>query len=318
MPRFDRTYRLVVGPPGQQGREITPPIHLTFDIKKDTDEQPNVHKIRVWNLARATRDAIVAPDNFMALYAGYAEEDGPILMAAGSVVFGYTFHDGPDVITELEVRDGYVEIRDTVVSLGYGPGARASELLRGLARQMGLHLIMASDAPDRTWENGFSYYGAARTALHKIVAGTGLEWSIQNGELQIIAKRGTTPRTAIVLAADSGLIGHPERTREGAREKAKVKDLSSGDNKRITSARQQRDGWRVESLLLPQINPGDLVKLESRSVEGWFRVDGLTHTGDWGGPGDWTTELELVDRYAPTKKEVADEVKRIKKAGGAK
>lgn len=302
MPRFDRTYRLVVGPAGKKGVEILPPMHITFEIEKDASEKPNTHKIRVWNLTTETRETLVTPDNVVMLYAGYVEEDGALLMAKGHVVFGYTYFDGPDTVTELEVLDGYVEVRDTVVSLGYGPGARASTILRGIAGQMGLHLVMADDVPDRTWQNGFSYYGAARTALHKIVAGTGLEWSVQNGELQVIARRGTTARQAVVLAADSGLIGHPERQREGAREKAKVKDSVSGDNREIVSARQQRDGWAVTSLLLPQVNPGDLVKLESRTVEGFFRVEKLKHIGDYGGSGDWSTELELVERYAPKKK----------------
>lgn len=301
MARFNRVYRLLVGKAGQTGVEITQPLRITFEIEKTTSEQPNPHKIRVYNLAAATRRAIEEPDLRCVLYAGYAEEHGPILMAAGAITFAYTAYDGPDVFTELEVRDGYVEIRDTAVSLGYGPGARASVIVREIARQMGLPLILEDDAPDRTWAHGFSFYGPARQALHKVVAGTGLEWSIQNQQLQVIARGGTTRRQAVVLAADSGLLGYPERTREGAREKAKVKDRDTGEIRQIVSAQQQREGWRVTSLLLPSINAGDLVKLESRSVQGFYRADGVRHVGDSAG-GDWQTQLDLVDRYAPPKK----------------
>ncbi|KAG1582514.1 hypothetical protein G6F46_015223 [Rhizopus delemar] len=80
---------------------------------------------------------------------------------------------------------------------------------------------MADDVPDRRWQQGFSFYGAARTALHKVTQGTGLEWSIQNQQLQVGQRRGTTRRQAVVLAADTGMLGYPERTREAAREKAK-------------------------------------------------------------------------------------------------
>ena len=301
MPRFDRVYRLLVGKPGQQGVQIEQPFRITFDIEKSTSEQPNPHKIRIYNLAANTRRAIEEPDLRCVLYAGYGEEDGPLLMAAGAITFAYTAFDGPDVFTELEVRDGYIEIRDTAVSLGYGPGARASAIIRDVASQMGLSLIMEDDAPDRTWTHGFSFYGPARQALHKAVAGAGLEWSIQNQQLQVIAKGGTTRRQAVVLAADTGLIGYPERTREGAREKAKVKDKTTGEARQIVSANQQRDGWRVTSLLLPTVNAGDLVKMESRSVQGFFRVDGVRHVGDSAG-GDWQTQLDLVDRYAPPEK----------------
>lgn len=302
MARFNRDYRLLVGPPGQKGVEICPPLRLTFDISKDTKEEPNEIKIRIWNLKQETRDAIVEPDNVAVLYAGYAEEDGPLLIAYGTVLQGWTHFDGADVVTEIDVLDGYAEIRDTVVTLGYGPGVKARAIVAEIAKQMGLRLVMADDVPDRVWQNGFSYYGAARVALHKVVQGTGLEWSIQNGELQILARRSTTARQGFVLSAQSGLIGHPERTRQGAREKAKVKDERTGDNRNIVSARQQVDGWRVTSLLLPTLNPGDLVKLESRTVEDWFRIESLRHSGDWGGPGDWLTELELVDRKAPPRK----------------
>lgn len=302
MPRFNRDYRLLVGPPGGKGVEILPPLRVTFDIEKNAKEEPNEIKIRVWNLKKETRDALVEPDNLAVLYAGYAEEDGPLLIGYGTVLQGWTYFDGPDVITELDVLDGYAEIRDTVVTLGYGPGVKARAVVAEIAKQMGLRLVMADDVPDRTWQNGFSYYGAARVALHKIVQGTGLEWSIQNGELQIIPRLGTTKRQGFVLSAQSGLIGHPERTRKGAREKAKVKDKRTGDNRNIVSARQQLDGWRVTSLLLPTLNPGDLVKLESRTVDDWFRAESIHHTGDWGGSGDWHTELELVDRNAPPRK----------------
>ncbi|MGB3433566.1 phage protein [Achromobacter sp.] len=301
MARFDRVYRLLVGKPKQKGVEIVQPMRITFDIAKDAAEEPNEHVIRVYNLAETTRRALEEPGLMCVLYAGYAEEGGPLLIAAGSVVFAYTKFEQPDVVTELIVKDGYAEVRDTAVSIGLGSGAQASSIIRDIARQMGLPLIMAEDVPDRRWQQGFSFYGAARTALHKVTQGTGLEWSIQNQQLQVVARKGTTRRQAVVLAADTGLLGYPERTREAAREKAKVKDKTTGDDVNIVSARQQRDGWRVTSLLLPTLNPGDLVKLESRTVEAFLRIEALRSTGDSAG-GDWQTELELVDRYAPPKK----------------
>mgnify|MGYP003599185150 CR=1 FL=1 len=295
MSRFDRTYRLLVGRSGQQGIEVAQPLRVTFDVDKNTQEEPNFHTIRVFNLKPERRKEFEQPDMRVRLYAGYAEEDGALLLAAGAVVDAHSYYDGPTVVTELRVADGYIEIRDTAVSLGYEAGVASSTVLRDLARQMGLPLLLGADVPERTWANGFSFYGPARNALHKIVAGAGAEWSIQNQELQVIAKRGVTRRQAIVLAADSGLIGYPQRTHENAREKATVTDKTTGKDKRLVSAKQQRHGWRVTSLLLPTVNPGDLVKMESRTVEGFWRVESLRHAGDSHG-GDWQTELQLVEK----------------------
>ncbi|MGN3708912.1 phage protein [Achromobacter xylosoxidans] len=298
MARFDRVYRLLVGKPNQKGLEIRQPMRVTFEVSKDAQEEPNDHKIRIYNLAAETRRALEEPGLRCVLYAGYAEEGGPLLMASGSVVYAYTWYELPDVVTELAAKDGYTEVRDTVVSIGLGPGAQASAIIRDVARQMGLPLVMADDVPDRRWQQGFSFYGAARTALHKVTQGTGLEWSIQNQQLQVVRRRGTTRRKAVVLAADTGLIGYPERTREAAREKARVRDSQTNDDVRLVSARQQLDGWRVTSLLLPTINPGDQVKLESRTVQAFQRVEAVRHYGDSAG-GDWQSELLLVDPHLP-------------------
>lgn len=298
MARFDRVYRLLVGKPNQKGLEIRQPMRVTFEVSKDAQEEPNDHKIRIYNLAADTRRALEEPGLRCVLYAGYAEEGGPLLMASGSVVYAYTWYELPDVVTELAVKDGYTEVRDTAISIGLGPGAQASAIIRDVASQMGLPLVMADDVPDRRWQQGFSFYGAARTALHKVTQGTGLEWSIQNQQLQVVRRRGTTRRKAVVLAADTGLIGYPERTREAAREKARVRDSQTNDDARLVSARQQLDGWRVTSLLLPTINPGDLVKLESRTVQAFQRVEAVRHYGDSAG-GDWQSELQLVDPHLP-------------------
>ena len=312
MARFDRVYRLLVGKDGGQGLEIVPPIRLTFDIAKTAAEEPNDAKITLYNLAAQTRRTLEEPGLRCVLYAGYAEEGGPLLMASGSIVYAYTRYNQPDVVTELTVKDGYIEVRDTAVSIGLGPGARASDIIRDIARQMGLPLLMADDAPDRRWEQGFSFYGAARTALHKVTQGTGLEWSIQNQQLQVVQRLGTTRRQAVVLAVDTGLLGQPERTRAAASEKAKAKApgqaggaaaAAAAKAAKPASGQQQRDGWKVKSLLLSTISPGDLVKLESRSVAAFQRAETVRHTGDSEG-GDWQTELTLVDPHpASIKKE---------------
>ncbi len=305
MARFRRTYRLVVGPPGGQGVVIQPPMQIQFDVQKDTQEDPNVHSIRIYNLKEATRKALEKPDLRAYLYAGYEEESGPILVAAGTVVDSFTRFESPDVITELAVVDGYGELRDTAVSLGYGPGANSATIIQAVSQQIGLVLNMPRSLSARTWDHGFSFYGPARQALHKLCRGAGLEWSVQNETLQVVAVRGVTERSIVVLRPDSGLIGSPDRVRQSAREMDANAEPGSGKKKRkkkdhsvaatIVSERQRRDGWRVRSLLLPWLNPGDRVKMDSRQVQGVWRVHGVSHVGDFHG-GDWMTELDLSEQ----------------------
>ncbi|WP_429001139.1 phage protein [Stenotrophomonas maltophilia] len=288
MPRFRRTYRLVVGPPGGQGTTILPPMQIQFDVQKDAEEDPNVHSIRIYNLAPSTRKALEKPDLRAYLYAGYEEESGAILLAAGTVVDAFTRFDSPDVVTELAIADGYGELRDSAVSLSYGEGATSATIIQDVAGKMGLVLNMPRSLTARAWEHGFSFYGPARAALHKLCRGAGLEWSIQNQTLQVVATKGVTERSVVVLNAASGLIGSPERVREASREK------DAGGGRTVRSERQRRDGWRVRSLLLPWLNPGDRVRMDSRQVKGIWRVESVSHSGDYHG-GDWTTDLHIVE-----------------------
>lgn len=291
MARFNRIYKLTVGTAGSQGTVIEPPLQITFEVDKDVKEDANTHKIRIYNLKESTRREIERPDLRAYLYAGYVEEQGAVLMAGGTVVDAYSYHDGADVVTELEIADGYGEIRDTAISISYGPGASSATIIKDIAGQMGLTLNMPDSLTERTWEHGFSYYGPARQGLHKVTRGAGQEWSIQNETLQIVATNGTTARSVVVLNSGSGLIGYPERTRKGAREKAKVK------GKTIVSAEQQRDGWKLQSLLLPWLNPGDPVRVESDTVTGLWRTDSVRHVGSYYGD-DWTTEIQLKERIS--------------------
>lgn len=292
MARFLRDYRLIVGKAGQKGIEIVPPIRVLFDVEKTFKEEPNAAKFSIYNLAKSTRDEIAKLDMRLVFYAGYDEEEQIYLMTAGAITHTQTKYEGADIVLELEVTDGYVEIRDTMVSLGYGAGARASLMLKEIAKQMGLPLVMADDVPDREWKSGFSYYGAARVALAKLTAGTGLEWSVQNQELQIVKKGGVTKRKAYVLAADSGMLGRPEYQRESSKE---TKNTSGKEKPaQQESCDQQADGWCVRSFLLPMVNPADIVKVESVMVEDFFKVESVKHTGD-SVDGDWVSEFKLVD-----------------------
>jgi hypothetical protein len=285
---FDRVYKLLIGQ-GNSGLEITN-LKIQFEIEKTAKKNPNTNKIRVWNLRKETRAQLEKPDTRCLLYAGYAEEAGPLLIFQGGVTYAWTKFDGPDVVTEFEVGDGTQEIRDSMVSMGYGKGVKSGQILKDVSEKMGLPLTLPSNAPERSWINGLSYFGSARTLLDKVTKATNLEWSVQNGNLQVLEKGMVTTRQGVEIALDSGMVGYPERERE-----AKAETTSK---KKSGAAQKQWDGWKVKTLLMPQLNPGDRVHLKSRAVDGVFRIEELKHTGDnW--EADWQTELKLVDPAKP-------------------
>ena len=166
---------------------------------------------------------------------------------------------------------------------------------------MGCALSIAKGAPNYTWLSGFSYQGSAHGALTKACAAAGLKWSIQNGKIQVTQLLNSTQRQAAVINEGSGMIGSPERVYKSA-EQMQKKPLEKGEKRpenttNILSTnpdKQRRRGWRVKTLLRPDISPGDLVVVESNTVTGTFMAEKVEHSGDFC-DGDWATALELYE-----------------------
>jgi hypothetical protein len=295
---FDRVYRLLIGRKGEmRGIDINnlnpPALRITFDIQKSAKKDVNKSRISIWNLAPSTRARLEEPRGRVALYAGYREDAGPLLIFQGDVTYASTEIDGADISTNFELGDGYREIRDAVISKSYAPGVSSTEVVNDIAQSMNLPLTMPGDAPERMWEQGLSYSGSSRVFLDQVVTGAGMEWSIQNGSLQVIERGGVTTRQGILISDHSGMVGSPVRVRQAKVEKA-------GSKTEVVPSNESDTGWRVKCLLMPTLNPGDRVILESIVAEGVFRIQDLKHQGDSHG-GDWQTELTLVDPNKPLK-----------------
>ena len=288
---FDRVYRLLVGKKGEQkGLEITQ-LRITFDIKKSAKKNPNSGRITINNLTRETRTHFEKANTRVALYAGYKDDVGALMIFQGDVTHAYSNIDRPDTETIFELGDGYREMRDSTISVGYASGVDSKTIVKDVSESMGIPFTLPEDAPNRTWANGFSYYGSSRKLLDKVVSASNLEWSIQNGNVQVIEKRGVTTQQGIVISSRSGMIKSPVKVTQAKVEKA-------GDKSEVVPEKESDEGWRVTTLLMPTINPGDRVILESEVAEGIFRVQEISHKGDSHG-GDWQSELTVINPNKP-------------------
>lgn len=296
MAQFNRIFKLTAGAQGKQGVVIetdgkAESLRITFNIERDLTQQTNKSNIKIYNLAPATARKLEKSDTIALLEVGYAEDIGLRRIFVGAVTTASTRQDNSDVETSLELSDGQIAIRDTLLSLGYASGVSGEKIFNDVALQMGLIAYVAPDVKFANYPNGYSYIGKASPCLNKICAAIGATWSIQNNVLQVILAGGDTSIQAIVFSSDSGLIGSPERIVQGvcrpdkqAQKKRKVKK----------DKYEKKAGWRITTLLAPTINPGDMVMVDSMYLKGWFKVESLSHSGDTHGQ-DWFTELELIE-----------------------
>lgn len=285
---WGREISILAGEEGKQVPIITQDLYIEALIRKSLKKEPNRSELKIGGLTQETSDKITNVNSRVIIKAGYREQGGAILCFTGNVLQGVRYESEKGVMTEVELGDGYLPMRDSLVSISYPANTPARTILADVARQMGLVLRKMPDVQDKNYPAGFAYMGQAFRALDKITAYVGAEWSIQNHELQIIKRGGTAKKYAVVMRADSGMIGSPElnvRTfsekraiEQGLRQGEKVIIIEREPSKTGKSQDQYRlYGYNVSSYLLPDLEPGDLVRLEAKNVQGWFRVEELEH-----------------------------------------
>lgn len=300
--QFDRVYRLLVGVEGGdgviiEGKSKQDALNIIFDINKDLTKQTNKCRLQVFNLSDKTAKILEREDSICILEVGYNEDIGLRRIFVGAVLKAWTARRGTESVTELELSDGQIAIRDCVVSLSYAESVLGQKVIDDVAAAMGLVVQYAEDLTYCNYANGFSFIGAGRTCLEKVCSASGLSWSIQNNVLQIIENGGDTKVIAIKLAADSGLVGTPERIVKSAKKIKKQSERNSTRNK----SKDKKAGWKIKCLLQPTLTPGDLIYVESRPITGWFKIESLKHEGEYRG-ANWYTSLEIYEIGGEDKK----------------
>lgn len=283
MSNFDRQYRMTAGVPGRTGFEIGEvaagagrATHISFAIEKTDGEEGDTGSISIWNLSPSQLAILYQADCEIALKAGYGSNMA--LAMAATVTYISSQKDGADTMTDIEVVDGRVALRDTYVSLGYAGAIEGKKIVEDVATEMGAALTLSENATFATMPNGFSFVGAGKDLLTKICNSNGLSWSMQNGVIQIRLPNEPITTRAFVLGPSTGMIDSP---------------------KRITLAAESTDGtsqigWEVEALMNCAITVNDYVHLESAVVTGDFRVYRVSITGD-NLEGDWVCTFQLME-----------------------
>ncbi len=296
MTLFDRQARVLIGEGGGAGFEIGAaaangiPIHIKFAFEKADVESPNTGKVTVWNLSKEHLADLEKQDCVVIVKAGYGSNISQAF--SGTVTHASTSKEGADQMTEIEVADSMVELRDTNVSLSYAEGTKTDVIYQEIASQMGLPFSSSANALGFLTElsNGFSFVGSAKNLLKRLARMDGTSWSIQDGILQLTKPGEPISLNCYELNAGSGLIGSPKRVSLSASSGSGGGGIS--DSEGGTQAAQL--GWEVTYLLNLAIGVNSYVHVTSQAVSGYFRVQKVSIEGD-NYEGDWQCKATLME-----------------------
>lgn len=283
MDNFHRTYTLKAGKIGETGFEIgnidgvqADCLHISFSIEKSSSKSPNDAKIQIWNLSPENVDILDTKDCIIELMVGYDSVNAVAIV--GAVSSAETTNDNADRMTELSVVDGMVALRDTIISVSINGVVDSKMVYQMIADKMGLPLILAEELTFCIIPNGFSFIGKGKDALQKIADANGHSWTIQNQIIHVTLPGRPIASQGFLLNSDSGLISIPKKISI---------NVGTGTEKAVT-------GWEVEYLLNAAIGINDIVKVESKKVNGYFLVHKITIDGD-NLEGDWKCTAQLLE-----------------------
>lgn len=265
------------------GKLITEEMKLTFKVQKDGTGKPNTAELEIWNLSQETRAALQTKYLPTSIMAGYGENIG--LIFNGKMRNPQPQRQGTDIITKLQAGDGEQEIRTSRINKSYAGGTKLVAVFKDIVKTIKDKGINTKDAEkifDKIKLNGdmkefatkFIASGLSWDVFQKLLATSGYEASVQDGNLLVVEKGKTTQDDAVLLNYQTGLIGSPEPGEKGI--------------------------VKVRSLLNHTIYPGRKLQIQGQvnskgefGLDGFFKCKNVIFIGDTKG-NDWYADVEAL------------------------
>lgn len=294
--QFDRQCIVETAPiAGGIGRRFEG-LRVKFNIEKDLLLTSNKSKVDIYNLSQGSRETIKEHLTHIKLFAGYVDAGGAALVFEGDLDYVSHVTQPPDIVSACQVGDGRKQLRESVLSLSLPPGTNASEACRTICQRVGLSVgELPPTAP--ALANGFSFMGSGAEALRRMTSAASLTVSVQDNKAQFVKQGGARAVSVIVVSPSTGLIASPARVTRanttGQLQGIAGEDASFEDGADLSALEgPQVPQWSFKMLLNPSLVPGGLIELDTRAVQGRFKLTTVKHSGDTRGP-EWHSECEV-------------------------
>lgn len=297
---FLRQYSIMAGVPGREGFEITSvgvnrPLHVNFSLEKTDTQSSNTGRLQISNLNEEHKAVLSEAGCVVEIKAGYSDTLGTVFL--GGAANPSEVLNGADRALELELIDG-LSSYDSLCTLSMNGVVNASAIIPVLQEQMGIESVIMTEKAavmldSAKYANGYCFVGKSRAALQALVSKAGLAYTFQQGVLQIYFPGEAITAQAYVISYDTGLISVPKKIT------ITESSLSSGGGAKVSSlipdgSGNGTQGYEVEYLINGAIGINDLVQVESKELNGIFRVKKQSFSGD-NYSGDWICKAQIVE-----------------------
>lgn len=277
--QWNRVVQVVIGKGGSG--VLVEDLRVQFKVTKTQDSTPNEAIIKIYNLSPENEAKIKNEFDEIILNAGY--KGAAELVFRGNIKYVYRYKDGTDYITEIEAGDGDKDFTRAVMNETLAAGTTNSQLVDravGSFKGLGGTTKGPIQLNERSRLRGRVISGNTRDILRDISSESGADWSIQDGQLEIIKVDSIRPGEAILITAETGMLGAPEVNDKGIEvrcllnPKIRINGALKLDNNGIKAKRLKEKAKKLGIKEEPQ---GGVARLDP---DGIYKVIKLEHQGD--------------------------------------
>lgn len=275
---FDARIRVLIGPPGRPGRAIEG-LRIAFTVEKDdAPDVANRAEVKIYNLAKGSRDATREPNALIQVFAGY--RDALNLVFLGAITRSVTDDDGTDIITTVTSE------RDTVGKGTLSTTLKGQQKLKDVLKAAtapleaaGIDLSAVEDGVVNA-PRGVVLSGPPGQVLNKLTRANNLDWFVEDGVVRVVPRGVSTQERAFVISPTSGLVGSPRPLKPST-------DEGAGRRLGIEFSARLNGAFRLRRVV--QI-------AGTEELAGWYQLRKIKHEADL-----WAQKWDSVCEATPVR-----------------
>jgi hypothetical protein len=250
-------------------------LEIDFDIPFNDKEEPDVSEVTIYNLSEDSINEI-KKQGYCIVNAGYREMGNKACVVSGDIEDVTTDWEGLDKVTKIKVSDGGKEWRKAKLNKTYAEGTKASLIMQDLCGVLGYEVVEINPKEDITYKLGKTIKGYCSDSLKRLVKDTKSKMYINKKRITIRdEKKGND--IGFLLNSETGLVGNPTLNKDDSGDKT---DLRNSEKKKKKN-KEEKKTWKVICLLNAKIETDSIIKIESKTCNGQFRVVSGKHTKDF-------------------------------------
>ena len=258
-------------------------LDIEFDVPFADKAEPDVATVTIYNLSDDSISEI-RKEGKAILSAGYKEMHNISEILSGEIEEMKTEWRGLDKVTNITISDGAKSWRKKELNKTYANDTKAKAIMKDLIDTLGYTVVELNPKNNINYPLGKTIKGVASKSLIQLAKDTESKMFVNKGRI-VIRPEDKGYESGILLNADSGLLDTPTQNKNMTGDKIDTPDRE----KTKKNNEKEVPSWTVKCLLNPQIETDSIISIESRSINGKFRVKSGKHSKDF------TTELEVVE-----------------------